>query len=406
MPNKLLKSLAVVLPRYGEALGGGAEALVKSFVDKFHRDSLVERIEVWTTCAADHRTWENSYKAGEYLVNGVKTRRFPVSPRNLQMFVEKEVAMREGVILSIEEQLDWLENSVNSLELYSHIAEHGREFDMILFAPYLFGTSFWGPLIYPERSVLLPCLHNEHYAYQDVFRVVFEKVKGIIFNAHAEKELAKSIYQLDAIEEKSAVIGMAFSGVTDSQLDIANIKTGEGQSLLQNKYILYSGRKERGKNVDTLIKAFSAYQEWHSDSNLQLVLIGAGDLDFMERLPDGVIDLGFRSEAQKNALMQNALFLCQPSENESFSIVIMEAWLQGVPVVVSANCAVTREHVISSGGGLYFSTKEEFSEIVDLLCHNGEFRKKLGECGKEYVEKTYSWDAVLERFREFVSRVK
>ena len=41
--------------------------------------------------------------------------------------------------------------------------------------------------------------------------------------------------------------------------------------------------------------------------------------------------------------MAAASLLCQPSHNESFSLVIMESWLCGRPVLVSSQCAVTKD---------------------------------------------------------------
>ena len=174
--NKSNLRLAFVLPRYGKALGGGAETLLgslarelaaKPYLDQFE----VEKVEVWTTCALDHRTWENELKQGVGEEDNIVVRRFLVSPRNLDAFIESELLIAEGRPLSSEQQLSWLEQSVNSHDLYEHIAKHAKDFDFILFAPYLFGTSFWGPLIAPERSILVPCLHNEPYAYQPVFRL-------------------------------------------------------------------------------------------------------------------------------------------------------------------------------------------------------------------------------------------
>ena len=392
-----LAKLAVVLPRYGKSLGGGAETLARALIEKLHDSSFPEsyipEIEVWTTCAIDHRTWENFHPAGVTNDNGIVVRRFPVDARDLEVFIHNELAIQDGRPVGIDSQLDWLENSVNSQTLYQHIEQHGAEFQAILFAPYLFATTFWGALIHPERSVLIPCLHDENYAYQDVFKHLFGKVRGLIFNAPAEMELARRLYNLPGFDEKSAVVGMGFE------------RLGELSKGEPRPYLLYSGRKEQGKNLDLLIKYFSDYKVRFPGSPLELKIIGAGDIHFMETLPVGVSDLGFVSEEEKEALMQGALALCQPSVNESFSIVIMEAWLRGTPVIVHANCAVTREHVVSSGGGLYFANSEDFSGALQLIINDSVLRGEMGEAGRRFVESVYSWEAVLERvtmaFRQF-----
>jgi glycosyltransferase involved in cell wall biosynthesis len=85
---------------------------------------------------------------------------------------------------------------------------------------------------------------------------------------------------------------------------------------------------------------------------------------------------------------------------ESFSIVIMESWLAGVPVLVHGNCDVTRYHVLRSDGGLYYVGFEEFAGAIDWLMEHPVERERMGQLGRAYVLKEYNWDAVLARLRE------
>ena len=43
--------------------------------------------------------------------------------------------------------------------------------------------------------------------------------------------------------------------------------------------------------------------------------------------------------------------MVNPSAYESFSLVLLEAWTLGIPVLVNASCAATMEHCRASGGG-------------------------------------------------------
>lgn len=412
-------SVVAVLPRYGEKLGGGAEALVKSLLENMLRDSSssekvfnsdtnnsngsvssveISRIEVWATCAVDHRTWQNYYPAGVTVENGVTVRRFPVDERNLEVFVAGEFAIADRRPLTVDEQLDWLENSVNSRALYKHIEEYGKEFDVILFAPYLFATSFWGALVHPERSVLIPCLHDEAYAYLGVFKYLFSRVAGLIFNAEPEMDLAQRLYALEDMESKSHVVGMSFDDSVAAALAFSPYEeVAKRFPSVKTQYLLYAGRKEQGKNLDLLINYYSAFRLRNPHIALSLVLVGSGDITFLDKLPDGVIDLGFVSEEEKALLMEHALLLCQPSVNESFSIVIMEAWLRKAPVLVHANCDVTKYHVSQSSGGLYFSNEDEFCGAVRKICDNEDLRILLGSAGEMYVKSKYCWNAVKDR---------
>jgi glycosyltransferase involved in cell wall biosynthesis len=94
-----------------------------------------------------------------------------------------------------------------------------------------------------------------------------------------------------------------------------------------------------------------------------------------------------------------ATALVQPSSMESFSFVIMESWLVGVPVLVHGDCAVTRYHVLRSNGGLYYTNFEEFVDVLDwLLAHPAECAQ-MGNLGCAYVRREYNWEVVIDRFR-------
>lgn len=95
---------------------------------------------------------------------------------------------------------------------------------------------------------------------------------------------------------------------------------------------MYAGRKDKGKNIDTLVQYFKRYKQNEQD-NLKLVLIGGGELEIPTEIKNDVYDLGFVDLQDKYDAYGAAALLCQPSKNESFSFVIMESWLCRRPVL-------------------------------------------------------------------------
>ena len=83
--------------------------------------------------------------------------------------------------------------------------------------------------------------------------------------------------------------------------------------------------------------------------------------------------------------------------NESLSIVMMQAWQCGTPVLAYAGGQVSTYHCRRSNGGLWFANYPEFEEMVDRLVGDETLRTALGANGREYVRREYSWPAVLER---------
>jgi glycosyltransferase involved in cell wall biosynthesis len=97
-------------------------------------------------------------------------------------------------------------------------------------------------------------------------------------------------------------------------------------------------------------------------------------------------------------MLAGASMLFQPSLNESFSIVMMQAWLCGAPVLVHARGDVLTYHCRRSNGGLWFANYPEFEEMVGRLEGDEGLRRALGANGREYVRCEYGWPQVLDRF--------
>jgi len=129
-----------------------------------------------------------------------------------------------------------------------------------------------------------------------------------------------------------------------------------------------------------------------------LVLLGSGPLTPPTR--SDIVTLGFVSDDDKRDAFAAAAVVCQPSLWESFSIVLMEAWLAGKPVLVHGDCDVTRDHVRRSNGGLYYVTVDEFAGALDWLLAHAMERAQLGQQGRAYVQREYAWPRVIDRLRQ------
>jgi glycosyltransferase involved in cell wall biosynthesis len=172
---------------------------------------------------------------------------------------------------------------------------------------------------------------------------------------------------------------------------------------LAGPLLLYLGRKEVGKGVHLLVEYARRYRATHR-ADLTLVLAGDGPVTAPEGA-EGIRDLGYLDRADKAAAYAAATVVCQPSRNESFSIVLMEAWLAGTPVLVHAGCPVTSHHVFASGGGLAFGDFYEFAGALDRLLDDADLRRRLAAQGRAYVEREYSWPAVTARLRATLDRL-
>jgi len=261
--------IAFVVPRYGVEVIGGAETLARMFAENLRKRNI--DVEVLTTCALNHFTWDNYWKEGKYFINDVPVNRFSVNNRNKELFFNIQNRIINHMKVSVDDQLLWAKESVNSDSLYSYISNNIDKFDHLIFLPYMFGTTFFGSMVYPEKSILIPCLHDEVYSHLPIYRVMFNKVKGIIFNTEEEMKLGEYLFYLD--KYRCAVVGMGF----DYNIS-TNPEDFRKKFDIYDDFILYVGRREEGKNVALLIKYFLRYKK-RRGSNLKLVLLGGGEVD-------------------------------------------------------------------------------------------------------------------------------
>ena len=91
-----------------------------------------------------------------------------------------------------------------------------------------------------------------------------------------------------------------------------------------------------------------------------------------------------------------------PSPYESLSVVVLEAWAMGRPVLVNAACRVLEGQCMRSGGGLFYRGYSEFADALRRLATDAPLRAALGAAGQAYVRAEYDWDVVERRTEGFL----
>ena len=382
--------LAFVVPRFGPEVLGGAETFARRFAGRLPRDEF--DVTILTTCARDLITWRNEFSPGEAQVSGLKMLRFPVDHRrrDARLFQHLTDRAQRGEPLSQDDQAAWLANAAHSPALYAHLARHGAGYDLLIFLPYLFATTLYGSALWPDKSVICPCLHDEPYAYFADVRAMLQTARGLMFTSSPEQHLAER--KLGVRHPAARLVGM---GLDPFEADGQRFRQQFG---LRGPFLLYAGRLDPGKNVLQLVEFFLAYRRSRPDRDLKLVLVGSGPASLPNHAD--LVHVGFVADQTLRDAYAAATLLCQPSLVESFSIVVMEAWLAGTPVLVHGNCDVTRYHVQRSNGGLYFASTAEFAGALDWFLSRREGREQMGRLGRDYVRREFNWPAVLARFRE------
>lgn len=374
--------IALVTPIFYENAAGGSERHAFEFAS-----ILSEKYEVTvlTTAARNSTYWENELKTGEEITQNYKILRFKnKTKRKIHSFnklTEKLVKKIHSIPEDLEER--WLkEQGPYSPELIQFIKNNIQKFDLFFYFTYLYYPTVQGIRITKEKSVCLTTLHDEPPAYFPLYKKILTDRIAYCFNTPEERKLFKQIFGF--IPEINLPVGMAVEKKT-----ITNNST-----CLNFEYLLYVGRIDRGKGLDELIEFFLAWKNKHGRNNIKLVLAGRGTIEINH--PD-IIFTGYISEEEKISLIRNSLLLVNPSILESFSIVIMESWIQEKAVLVNGRSDVTREHVKRSNGGFYYHNPDSFIATLEYLLNHPDILKRMGINGSKYVELNYNRESVSNR---------
>lgn len=386
--------LGFIPPRYGDRVIGGAEAVMSEVAHAFARRGW--DVDILTTCARDHFTWGNEYPEGVSRDGNVTVRRFATVVSTERTDRKRyEAAILAGDQLNLEQQQRWMNDDLRVPELFHYLLDHAEEYRALVFAPYLFWTTFACSQVAPERTIIMPCLHDEPYARLEIFGPMFSGAAGLWFQTEPEHQLAHRLFTLP---QQHDVVG---SGVrVPVEYDPAGFRERHG---IQGPFVLFAGRREGGKGWDRLVEGFAAAVERHA-LPFSLVTMGTGAVTAGAGIRDRVIDLGFLDEHERDNAFAAADAYVQPSPYESFSRTIMEAWLAGTLVIANGASEVVRWHCERSGAGLTYDDDLELAQCLAFLAEAPQAAERLASQGRDYVLKHYTQEAVLNSQEETIRR--
>lgn len=386
------KKICCVVQRYGMEVNGGAELHCRQISERL---TPFYDVEVLTTKAIDYVTWKDEYSEDEEILNSVKVRRFSVAvERNMDKFNEINNRFMLGQLPVIEEK-DWMDAQGPYVpKLIEYITAHKRDYDVFIFFTYLYYQTVNGVPEVKEKAILVPDAHDEPFLRMEMFGKLFKQPKAMFFNTNDERILVRKKFQNWKVRCRIGGAGV------DLPEDISSQRFSDKYGL--ENYMIYVGRIDTGKNCEQMFRDFIAYKEAYPGS-LKLVLMGKSIIEIPKH-PD-IVPLGFVDDQDKFDGISGAKFLILPSVFESLSIVVLEAFSLGVPVLVNGACEVLKSHCQRSNGGLYYRNTNEFCATLHYMLHHHDVCSAMGEKGREYVNRYYQWDVVIRKLRGLIEYV-
>jgi glycosyltransferase involved in cell wall biosynthesis len=222
----------------------------------------------------------------------------------------------------------------------------------------------------------------------------FSLPRGIVYLTPEERTLVE-----DASGNRSVPSVVIGSGLNLPETDPAlDFRAKHG---LERPFLLYVGRIDKNKGCVTLFAYFKKFRQ-ETGADVDLVLAGRTVVP----IPDDphVRHVGFITEQEKVAALGQCALLVMPSPYESLSVITLEAWKLGVPVLASARCKVLMGQCLRANGGLFYHGYAEFAEGLRLLLEDPRLAEALGRQGRAYVEREYSWESIDAKMDDLFAR--
>ena len=383
--------LAVAVQRYGADINGGAELHARYIAEHLARHADVE---VVTTCARDYVSWRNELPAGEDTVNGIRVRRFAVDRERQPDDFGRHSRRVFDHDHSIEDELAWLRSEgPTSRRMIDYLT--GDAFDYVILFSYRYYHAYHAAARVPSKAILVPTAERDPAIGMSIFGPVFRSVRAIMYNSHEERAM------IQAASRNTDVPGVVV-GVGSDVPERADPERFRATFKLTRPFAIYIGRIDENKGCKEL---FGFYQRYAAafPGGLDLVLIGSAKMPIPTH--PRIHHLGFVSDSDKFDALAAADLLIMPSYYESLSMVALEAWALGKPVLANGRCDVLKGQCIRSGAGLYYERYEEFVETLYALESNGPLNARLGRNGREYFRTHYAWPVIERKYLDMLERL-
>jgi glycosyltransferase involved in cell wall biosynthesis len=425
--------IAFIVQRYGAEILGGSEYHCRLIAERLAPRHVVE---VLTTCAKDYITWKNDYPEGTDRILGVTVRRFAnAQVRDLDTFNRYS----EWIFThphSREDELEWLrQQGPWCPALLEYLERNHQHYDILIFFTYLYAPTVLGARIAPAKSILVPTAHDEPAIRLEIYKDLFSAPAGIAYNTEVERRFLTTHFSIRAIEEETIGCGVdlpqahpyARDRPPDESADASSDPapdddpsaaddasptfrphlahrgtTFRRRHRLHGPFLLYGGRIDKGKGCEELIEYFSTYVQEGGEASL--VLMG---IKLMPLPEEPFIRFAGRLSDQERLLaLEAATVVVTPSPYESLSLLALESFAVGTPILANARSEVLVDHCQKSNAGLYYADRDEFGECLRLLIADYRLRAALGRNGRAYVRRNYRWDVILGKYEKMFARLR
>ena len=174
--------------------------------------------------------------------------------------------------------------------------------------------------------------------------------------------------------------------------------------------VLYIGRLVPEKGQAVLLEAVAELARRGTDVEVALAGEGSLRVDLEAKagrlgIADRVRFLGAVGQDELRRLYEGAAIFCLPSFAEGVPVVLMEAMAMGLPVVTTPIAGIPELIEDGRSGVLVAPGRpDRLADSLATLAGDGELRQRLGEAGREAVERGFDCETTAAQLRDVFAR--
>ena len=296
----------------------------------------------------------------------------------LGLDLQQHATRRQDEMEWLKQQGPWSPGLIDYLERHH---QHVRRPDL-LHLP-LRADGAWASRIAPSKSLLVPTAHDEPAIRLGIYEDVFASAAGIVWNTEAERAIRDVARSICARWSRTS----SAAASTCPRARRSTATDGAGDRAADEPRAAAAAYRRPGQRVppppphsrpvrcSTAAGSIRARAARSCSSTSRRYIREGGDATLMLMgvklmpLPDDphVRFAGMLPDEERLHALEAATVVVVPSPHESLSLLALEAFAVGTPVLANARAEVLVDHCRRSNAGLYYADRWEFVEALKLL---------------------------------------
>ena len=273
--------------------------------------------------------------------------------------------------------------------LVRHVARHAASYDFCLFFSYRYFHAYHGARAAADRAVLVPTAERDEAIGLTVFQSIFRGVRALMYNSPEERAMIQAVSAQPgcAGRRRRRRFGRAAEPAAASLSRRSSTSGGHSPSTSGGSTRTRAAQSSSGFSSATCGRQAAACRWCWSATRCCPI-----------PTHPRIRHLGFVDDTDKFDAMAAAELLIMPSYFESLSMVALEAWALGRPVLANGRCDVLKAQCLRSNAGLYYESEAEFVEGLCALERNRWLAGSLGRNGRQFFKDHYDWPVIERKY--------